>query len=119
MGTAERRHEIMRILCRRRKETVHNLAAELNVSPRTIERDIEILSLTEPIYTKCGRYGGGVYVVDEYSMDRMYMSDSEIGVLQKLYGAVQESGAILTYEERHILETIIMQYSKPKTKKKG
>ena len=42
--TAERRSEIMKILCRRRSETVKNLAFELGVSERTIRRDIEILS---------------------------------------------------------------------------
>ena len=31
-GTAERRSEIMKILCRRRSETIRNLAFELDVS---------------------------------------------------------------------------------------
>lgn len=60
MGTAERRNEIMRVLCRKRHETVLNLAKEFGVSERTILRDVVALSLTEPIYTQCGRYGGGV-----------------------------------------------------------
>lgn len=75
MSAAERRYQIMKILCRRRSETVYNLAAELNVSSRTIERDIEFLSATQPIYTQPGRYHGGVYVVEGYSIDRMYMND--------------------------------------------
>ena len=62
MGCAERRQEILKILCRRRHETVANLAFELCVSERTIRRDIETLSLSEPIYTQTGRYGGGVYI---------------------------------------------------------
>lgn len=61
-GRAERRSEIMKLLCRRRSETIRNLAFEFEVSERTIRRDIEILSLNEPIYTQVGRYGGGVYV---------------------------------------------------------
>lgn len=60
MGTAERRREMMKILCRRRYETIGKLASEFGVSMRTIQRDIEALSLTEPIYTKAGKYGGGV-----------------------------------------------------------
>ena len=55
MGAAERRREIMRVLCRRRHETVKNLSFEFGVSERTILRDIEALSITEPIYTQCGR----------------------------------------------------------------
>lgn len=39
MGTAERRTEIMRVLCRRRHETISNLADEFGVSTRTILRD--------------------------------------------------------------------------------
>lgn len=49
MGTAEQRTEIMRVLCRRRHETISNLAEEFGVSTRTILRDIEVLSATEPI----------------------------------------------------------------------
>ncbi len=58
-GTAERRVEIMKKLCRRRKDTIGNLAHELGVSERTVRRDLEALSLSEPIYTQSGRYGGG------------------------------------------------------------
>ena len=84
MGIAERRIRIMRILCRRGNETIANIAQELGVSTRTIRRDIDELSLTEPIYTQTGRYGGGVYVMDNYIMDRMYMEDNELAVLESL-----------------------------------
>ena len=60
MGTAERRRQMMLLLCRRRHETMRNLASEFGVSERTIRRDVEALSCTEPIYTQPGRYGGGV-----------------------------------------------------------
>ena len=83
MGTAERRTEIMRVMCRRRHETISNLAEEFGVSTRTILRDVEVLSVTEPIYTQCGRYGG-VYVTDDYSMTRMYMTKKELSLLHKL-----------------------------------
>ena len=56
MGTAERRYEIMKILCRRRYETIRNLASEFGVPMRTVQRDIETLSRTEPIYTQFGKY---------------------------------------------------------------
>ena len=101
MGTAERRTEIMRILCRRRHETIANLANEFGVSTRTISRDIEAISITEPIYTLCGRYGGGVYVTEDYSVNRMYMSESELSVLHKLSKFSEERVACeLTADER-------------------
>ena len=115
LGTTERRNAILRTLCRRRYETIGNLAAEFEVSERTIRRDIEILSYTEPIYTQSGRHAGGVYVVDGYHMDRMYMSEDEIAVLQKLKAAatVQNPGFLLPGEEK-MLESIIRSYAKPK-----
>ena len=59
MGAAERRQQILELLCRRRKDTMQNLASELGVSERTIRRDVEILTRTYPLETICGRYGGG------------------------------------------------------------
>ena len=113
MGTAERRGEIMRVLCRRRHETVLNLAEEFGVSTRTILRDIEALSFTEPIYTQCGRYGGGVYVTDDYSMSRMYMNEKELSVLHKLSRYVDEKAVCeLSAEEDKLLKSIILQYTK-------
>ena len=89
MGTAERRKEIMKLLCRRRYETVCALASEFGVSERTIRRDVEALSLSEPIYTKSGRYDGGIYVMEGYSPGQLYLSDAESAVLQKLYSAMK------------------------------
>ena len=115
LGTAERRTEIMRVLCRRRHETVSNLAKEFGVSARTILRDIEVLSITEPIYTQCGRYGGGVYVTDDYSMTRMYMTESELAVLHKLSGLADVKATCeLSVEENKLLKSIISQYTKRK-----
>lgn len=117
MGTAERRNAILRVLCRRRHESMQNLAAEFAVSVRTIRRDIEILSAHYPLYTQTGRYMGGVYVLGDFSMDRMYMSDEEIEVLQKLSYLTDADDSILTYDEKHRLQSIISLYSKPKIQK--
>ena len=119
VGTAERRYEIMKVLCRRRHETIQNLAYEFGVSTRTIQRDIEILSLSEPIFTKPGKYGGGIYVLDGYSMSRMYMTDAELDVLRKLYDAADENVKLLTSDEKELLGSLISQYTKPNISKKG
>ncbi|MBR4017501.1 MAG: HTH domain-containing protein [Oscillospiraceae bacterium] len=118
MKPAERRAEIMRILCRRRHEKASKLAEALGVSTRTIQRDIEMLSTTEPIYTLCGRYDGGVYVMDNFYMSRMYMTSQELAVLQKLLTfAEKQSVCNLTQEELATLSRIISLYTRPKTKK--
>lgn len=114
MGTVERRSAILKALCRRRYETISNLATEFEVSERTIRRDIDALSCTEPIYTQPGR-AGGVYVVDGYRMDRMYMSEAETGVLCKIRDAQQSQRVgFLLPGECEILEQIIQAYAKPK-----
>ena len=114
MGTAERRKEIIRILCRRRYETVSNLAKEFGVSTRTILRDIAVLSTTEPIYTQCGRYGGGVYILDNYQMDRMYMTEGELNVLIKVFNSVKEKRICeLNPHEEELLGSVISNYTKP------
>ena len=118
MGTAERRYEIMKLLCRRTHETINNMAFEFGVSSRTIQRDIDALSRTEPLFTQGGRYGGGVYVIEGYSMTRMYMTKAELDVLKKLYIAADENATLLTTDEKNLLERLISQYSKPKTKKR-
>ena len=113
MGTAERRYEILKILCRRGHETIENLASELAVSDRTIRRDIEVLGMSYPIYTQTGKYNGGVYVMEGFSLERMYMSDTELDVLKKLYVIAQENATVLTMQELFVLNSIISTYSKP------
>lgn len=114
MGSGERRKEIMRILCRRRHETIPNLASEFGVCKRTIARDISILSMVEPIYTLYGRYDGGVYVMDNYYIERMYMNENELDVLNKLYlHTSSEEKCDLNAEEVGILSTIISRYTRP------
>lgn len=118
MGTAERRAAIIKTLCRRRHETMMNLALEFGVSERTIRRDIEVLSLTEPIYTQTGRYGGGVYVVEDYSIDRMYVSEEEAEVLRKLYVmAENQQKCALSECELTLFQGIVTEYCKPKHRK--
>lgn len=114
MGTAERRTAILKTLCRRRYETISNLATAFGVSERTIRRDIDVLSCTEPIYTQPGRCGG-VYVVDGYWMDLKYMSEEETNVLRKIRD-ISESQPIgfLLPGEHEILKRIIRAYAKPK-----
>lgn len=114
MGTAERRAELMRILCRRRHETISKLAEEFGVSTRTIQRDVDALSITEPIYTQCGRYDGGIYVAEGYVKDRMYMTETELSVLHKLISLAENRSACdLDTEELSILKKLVFLYTKP------
>ena len=113
MGSTERRNEILRRLCRRGRDTIANLAAEFGVSERTIRRDIDALSSTEPIYTQTGIYIGGIYIMKGYNVNRMYMTEEELLLLKKLYLNAQCQG-ILNQREVHLIEGIMENYSKPK-----
>ena len=117
MGTAERRYKIMKLLSRRRYETTGNLALEFGVSERTIQRDIAALSHSFPLYTKAGKYDGGVYVIDNYIPDRMYMKEEELFVLQKLYSSSEKDASLLSPYEKGLLHSLISQYTKPTTSK--
>lgn len=80
----ERRMEIIKVLCRRRQETMENLAEEFGVTSRTIRNDIDYLSLSYPIETVRGRYGGGVKIVGDFDLDRKYLKPQQKNLLEKL-----------------------------------
>ena len=103
--TAERRLRLIEILCRRRKETIENLAYEFNVSTRTIRYDIEVLSVSFPIYTLTGPYGG-VYIADDYQLGMRYLTDAQYKLLDRLM-------THLTGADKELLHTIIQTFRKP------
>ena len=97
----DRQQQLISLLCQRRSDSIQNLAMELGVCERTIRRDIEELTLTYPIETVRGRYGGGVRMADWYFQDRQ--TDSQTTALLKrlaigLYGEdLDEMNRILTH----------------------
>lgn len=112
MGAAERRSALMKVLYIRRHDKIANLATEFGVSERTIRRDIEVLSLSEPIYTQCGRYGGGVYVMKGYSSHHLMLSPQETGVLEKILTNAQAKIHIeLSSDDLYILKLLLQKYA--------
>ena len=113
MGADDRRRAILRYLCRNRFATIACLAEVFSVSERTIRRDIETLSLNEPIYTQAGRYGGGVYVMEGYYMDNIYFSDQELQIMQKLLAYVTIHRDILSDDEITVFRKMLEIHEKP------
>lgn len=111
MGTAERRLELLKYLCRVRHATLGALGAHFGVSRRTIQRDIIEIELifAIPLETRRGRYDGGVYVLGDYRFDRMYMSDEELALLQKASTLLEGT---LSGKESDTLRRIIKNYAK-------
>lgn len=68
---------ITNILIDKRTVTATELSQKFGVSVRTIYRDIEILSTNGvPVYTLQGK-GGGISIMDGYSIDKTVLSDDE------------------------------------------
>lgn len=111
MGTAERRLEILKYLCKKRKATMPQLAEEFGVSLRTIQRDILEIEATfrVPLEIRCGKYDGGVYVLGDYSFDRAYMHEDELALLSKVQGMIKGQ---LSGVENNLLSQIIASYSR-------
>ncbi len=59
------------------KSTAPELAEKLEVSVRTVYRDIDIISSAGvPIYVTTGR-NGGIQIADSFVLDRLLLSDKE------------------------------------------
>ena len=106
MSSMERRMEILETLCRRRNDTVENLANEFGVSKRTIKYDIEYLSLSYPVYTVQGN-GGGIYISDGYRLGIKYLTETQSDLLEKL-------SARLTGEDLETMKSILNTFKEPK-----
>lgn len=69
--------KILYYLLDREHATAPELAAEFEVSPRTIYRDVEALSSAGiPIYAEPGR-NGGIYLLQDFILDRAVLSENE------------------------------------------
>jgi predicted DNA-binding transcriptional regulator YafY len=69
--------EIVTILLNRQSVTAQELAARFEVSTRTIYRDIEALSSAGvPVYTNKGN-GGGISLLEDYTLNKAMLSKSE------------------------------------------
>ena len=69
--------KILYYLLDRKRATAPELAAEFEVSQRTIYRDVEALSSAGvPIYAEPGR-NGGIYLLQDFILDRAVLSENE------------------------------------------
>lgn len=74
---SERLFEILLYLLEKKKTTAVELAGQFQVSVRTIYRDIDALSRSGiPVYTTSGNQGG-IYLMEEYTLNRTVFSEKE------------------------------------------
>ena len=108
MTANERRAEIMRILTASRSESMTRLAAELNVTTRTIRTDILVLTADYPLETVMGR-NGCVRVAEWYHPHRNIFSMEQQAVLSQLMESA--SG-----QQREVLSQMLLEYGSPKAR---
>lgn len=104
MSVKDRRQDIWLALSERRQDTIEHLANEFGVSPRTIRYDIDALSLTYPIETVRGRYGGGVKVADWYQPSRKTLNAEQIALLRKLAPSLEGNDLV-------VMNSILLQFA--------
>lgn len=109
MTANERRQEILEILSDRRSEKICNLMSEFHVSRNTIKNDIEILSLSAPIYSVSGN-GGGIRVADGWYSNRRYLKPAQEELLNRLKSGLQS-------EDLQMMESILAAFAKPQIAK--
>ena len=109
MKALERHQAIIELLCERRTEKIENLAFEFSVNECTIRRDIQELSLSYPIYTKTGTYGG-VYVAEDYYLGKQYLRSEEKELLEQLSLSLGD-------DQKKTLQSIIRRFGRPSSLK--
>lgn len=109
MSPAERRQELLEVLCCRRHDTYGNLANEFNVCKETIRHDIAELVRSYPIETVRGRHGGGVRVMDGFYLNRhnpnrKCLNPKQAALLRKLSGQLEG-------DDLDTLNSILLQFA--------
>lgn len=84
LSPTERRMKVLSVICKKRHIVVADLAKEFGVSSRTIRRDIKDLSLSYPLESISGKYGGGVKVNDNFHWNKTYLNTEQIDLLEEL-----------------------------------
>lgn len=75
--SVSRQFKLVHLLLERGRMTAGELAEQLEVSPRTVLRDVDALSAAGvPVYTTQGS-GGGVALMDGYALDRAALTGEE------------------------------------------
>ncbi len=73
----DRLFQLLYILLEKESVTAPELAEKLEVSVRTIYRDVEALSMAGvPVFASAGK-GGGISLMQEYAFDKALLSDDE------------------------------------------
>jgi len=101
--------EIIYILLGQKRVTARALAERFEVSPRTIYRDIDTLSLAGiPVYTEKGK-GGGIGLLPDFVLSKSLLSEGE---QNEILTALQSLGSIKAAETDQVLRKLSAVFNK-------
>ena len=109
MSPSERPQKLLEVLCLRRYDTCANLAREFHVCQRTIRYDVEALMCSYPIETVCGRFGGGVRVMEGYYYHHKSANDRTLN--KKQTALLRRLRNQLAGEDRDTINSILVQFA--------
>lgn len=109
MSPAERRQELLEVLCLRKHDTYDNLAREFNVSKMTIRRDVAVLMCSYPIETVHGGRHGCVRVIEGHYLNhrssvRKALSPKQTDLLRRLRDQLAD-------DDRDTINSILAQFA--------
>lgn len=87
----DRLFSILMIIINKEKITAKELSEYFQVSVRTIQRDIDTLSMSGiPIYAEIGK-NGGYQLLDNYKLDMSFLNTKEAKVIKSLLGSLEQA----------------------------
>ncbi len=87
----DRLFSILMIIINKEKITAKELSEHFQVSVRTIQRDIDTLSMSGiPIYAEIGK-NGGYQLLDNYKLDMNFLNTKEAKVIKSLLGSLEQA----------------------------
>ena len=103
MRTNERRIRLWQIVFRRKCVSVRELADELEVSIRTIKYDLAYMTVSYPIETVRGRYGGCVKLEDCQIKNKGPLTEKQIDFLMDKWAEMDGEDATIMWDIMTIL----------------
>lgn len=100
--------EILMLLVKEKRTTARELANKFEVTPRTIYRDIDDLTLAGiPLYTSKGK-NGGIFLDDEYVLNQTHVTSDE---KSQILFALKTIYSIPNIDESQVLDKVSSLFS--------
>ena len=109
--------DILNILSDGKVHTMNEIADEVEVSRKTVNRHVQSLSYRYPIETFCGGdKRGGVYLDKKYLHQGKIRSRDELQIISQALELLQKSGSEVDQE---LLSSLIQEFTIPTNNKTG